>query len=116
MRHGTMYKQGDIVLVPIPFSDLTNTKQRPVLIISSNSYNEIAKDLVVVAITSKLKNLDYSVIIESKDLLEGELKKISEIRADKIYTLSKNIIRNKFGHVNNEVLNNIRAKIYDLIK
>ncbi|CAN7287279.1 type II toxin-antitoxin system PemK/MazF family toxin [Rossellomorea sp. LjRoot5] len=63
-----MYKQGDIVLLPIPFSDLTNRKQRPVLVISSDRYNKITDDIVVMAVTSQLRNFDYSVIIESKDL------------------------------------------------
>lgn len=71
MRFGMMYKQGDIVLLPVPFSDLTNRKQRPVLIISSDSYNDGTDDIVVVAITSQLRNLDYSVVIESKDLYRG---------------------------------------------
>nr|WP_157404570.1 type II toxin-antitoxin system PemK/MazF family toxin [Shouchella shacheensis] len=31
-----MYKQGDIVLIPVPSSDLKHQKQRPVLIISSD--------------------------------------------------------------------------------
>lgn len=58
-----MYKQGDIVLIPVPFSDLTNKKQRPVLVISSDSYNKMTDDIVVVAVTSQLRSLDYSVII-----------------------------------------------------
>lgn len=111
-----MFKQGDIVLIPVPYSDLTNKKQRPVLVISNDNYNKMTEDLVVVAITSQLKDLDYSVIIESKDLNEGELKVTSAIRADKVYTLSKDIVRKKFGEVNSEVLEGVRTKINELLK
>ena len=34
----------------------------------------MTEDIIVVAITSQLKDLDYSVVIESKDLTEGILK------------------------------------------
>jgi len=97
-----MFKQGDIVLIPVPFSDLTNRKQRPVMIISNNKYNEVTEDIVVVAITSQLKDLDYSIVIEEKDLSEGNLNVTSAIRADKVYTLSKKIILKKFGQVNGD--------------
>ena len=110
-----MYEQGDIVLIPVPFSDLTNRKQRPVLIISNDSYNKATEDIVVVAITSQLKDLDYSVVIESKDLVEGELKTKSAVRTDKVYTPSKVIVRKKFGQVNSHVLKSVRVKINELI-
>lgn len=111
-----MYKQGDIVLIPVPFSNLKQQKQRPVLIISNDSYNEVMEDIVVLAITSKIRDLLYSIVIDPKDLTEGELKKTSEIRADKVYTLSKNIVRKKFGHVNTEILEAVRVKINEVIQ
>ncbi|MBA2875997.1 type II toxin-antitoxin system PemK/MazF family toxin [Thermaerobacillus caldiproteolyticus] len=49
-----MYKQGDILLIPIPFSNLSITKQRPVLVLSNDNYNQFTKDLLVAAITSQL--------------------------------------------------------------
>lgn len=61
-----MYKQGDIVLVPVPFSDLTNQKQRPLLVISNDDYNKVTEDVVVLAITSNLKELDYAVKLNQK--------------------------------------------------
>ena len=30
-----MFKQGDILLIPIPYTDLTTNKQRPVLVLSN---------------------------------------------------------------------------------
>lgn len=111
-----MYNQGDIVLIPVPFSDLSSRKQRPVLIVSNDDYNKITEDIVVVAITSQLKDLDYSVVIEQEDLKEGTLKVTSAIRADKVYTLSKNIVNKKFGKVNSEVLKYVQVKFNELLK
>lgn len=34
-----MYKQGDILLISIPFSDLSSNKKRPVLVLSNDDYN-----------------------------------------------------------------------------
>lgn len=49
---GITYKQREIVLVPFPYSDLTNTKRRPVLIISNDDYNRKFHDVVICVITS----------------------------------------------------------------
>jgi len=47
----TPYKCGDVVLLPFPFTDLSTSKQRPALIISSDWYNDNRNDVIVVAIT-----------------------------------------------------------------
>ena len=111
-----MYRQGDILLIPIPFSDLATNKQRPVLVLSNSKYNQKTEDLVVVAITSNLSEKEYAVIITQADLDEGNLKVDSCVRADKIYTLAQKIVIKRFGRVKQEVLNNVKSKLDDLLQ
>ena len=42
-----MHKQGDILLIPIPFTDLSSSKRRPVLVISNNDYNSKTEILLL---------------------------------------------------------------------
>src|SRR5260370_145955 len=72
MRIGTMPNQGDIVLIPIPFTDLSSSKRRPVIVVSNNAYHTTNTDIVVVAMTSNPGLVSYSLIITSTDLLRGD--------------------------------------------
>ena len=64
MRPGTMYKQGDIVLIPFPYSDLSENKQRPALIISNELINE-TEDRICCLITKNARRDD--MIIKKED-------------------------------------------------
>lgn len=110
-----MYKQGDILIIPIPFSDLTSNKKRPVLVVSNSEYNNKTEDLIVMAITSNLESKDYTILFTNEDLTEGSLKLTSCIRVDKIYTLSKNIVVKKFGLVNANILEKVRFELNRLV-
>lgn len=114
MRYGIMYNQGDILLIPIPFSDLKTNKKRPVLVISNSFYNEKTEDIIVAAITSNLSEKEFSLLIYNEDMKEGTLKTASLIRIDKIYTLSKSIVIKKFGMLKPEVVEKAKEKLYDL--
>lgn len=87
-----MHKQGDIVLIPVPYSDLTSQKRRPVLILSNDIYNKLTEDLIVAAITSNIRGTQNEVVFDNDNMVNGKLQKESCIRPDKIYTLSKSII------------------------
>jgi mRNA interferase MazF len=109
-----MPEQGDIVLIPIPFTDLTSNKRRPVIVVSNNAYNRKTGDIVVVAMTSNPHFADYSFVITSSDLERGTLNRPGHVRADKIYTLSQTIVVKTFGRVNKNVLARIRKLLKEL--
>jgi mRNA interferase MazF len=110
-----MYEKGDIVLTPVPFTDLKESKQRPVLIISNTHYNDSSQDIVTCAITSNLKKTNYSIIIDDKDLVQGNLPLKSKIRVDKIFSLNKNIIKRRLGTVSKEIFDKVQKELYNLV-
>ena len=46
---------GDVVLVPFPFTDQSGAKKRPAVIVSSSSYNANRRDLIIMAISSQVR-------------------------------------------------------------
>ena len=46
---------GEVVLVPFPFTDQSGVKKRPAVIVSSASYNANRRDLIIMAITSQVR-------------------------------------------------------------
>jgi len=108
-----MYRRGEIVLIPVPFSDLSSVKRRPVLVISNMSYNNKNNDMIVVAITSNLQQ--NGIAIDTKDLLTGELPRKSLIRYDKIYNLEQRIVIKQLGIVSENVLKKVISDINMLI-
>ena len=110
-----MPSQGDIVLVPIPFTDLSSQKRRPVIVVSNNQYHRSTGDMLVVAMTSNPAPQLYSFAINSSDLDRGQLNRPGTVRVDKIFTLSQGLVAKVFGRVSVPILDRIRAVIDDLL-
>ena len=61
-----MYNQGDIVVVKFPFTDGSEFKKRPALIISNSTVNK-TEDYLLVQITSKPNNDGLSIAINDSE-------------------------------------------------
>ena len=46
---------GDVLLVPFPFTDQSGAKKRPAVVLSSARYNAARRDIVIMAITSQVR-------------------------------------------------------------
>lgn len=102
------YNQGEILIVPFPFSDLSSVKQRPVLVLSKDIDNKSADDIVTCGITSNLKDSKYSVLIEDANLEQGQIPGKSRIKVDKLFTLDKNIVKKRLARINKETFNQVK--------
>ena len=48
------FQRGDVLLVPFPFSDLSTTKTRPAVVVSTAAYHNTEPDLLLAAVTSQV--------------------------------------------------------------
>ena len=49
------FEFGDVVLVPFPFTSQTASKKRPAVVVSNRAYGATRPDVIVMAITSQLR-------------------------------------------------------------
>ena len=104
--------KGDVVVIPFPFSDLSQSKRRPALIITPLE----GDDAILCQITSKtIKDL-YAISIDDSDFDAGSLKQSGNIRPNRLFTADSHIILYRAGHIKNDKLNQVIEKLVEIIK
>ena len=107
-------KKGRIVLTPFPFTDLHGKKVRPAVIVSSNKRK--GNDIIVSFISSIVNENELSttdLLIRNTDAAfkQSGLKVTSIIKADKLATLSRDILLGELGSLSKEIMHNLDEKI-----
>ena len=69
------FVKGDVVVVPFPFSDLTQAKRRPALVVDELE----GDDLILCQITSQYVKDRYAVSIDESDFETGSLRQNLEV-------------------------------------
>lgn len=94
----TPFEFGDILLVPFPFTDQSQAKKRPAVIISSNAYNTERPDLIIMAVTSQLKPTSIIGEVILQDWQAAGLLKPSAIKPV-ITTIEKPMVIRTMGRL-----------------
>ena len=107
------FVKGDVVVIPFPFSDLSDTKRRPALVLADFP----GDDILLCQITSKQSaQAAYAVELNADKFTSGLLPCSSFIRTNRIFTGDKNIIIRKAGHVSPETMNIVVDRIISYLK
>jgi len=90
--------KGDIVLVPFPFTDLSQTKLRPAVVLWVDSQGQ---DITLCFISSQnLKDATLDEVIltpDESEFAQTGLKVASKIRVTRIITLERRLVQRRLG-------------------
>lgn len=104
--------KGDVFVIEFPYSNLRVMKRRPVLILKVPK----GEDIIVAQITSSSYEKSCEIPLKIEDFKQGNLKRESCIRMDKIASIEKSLIKYKIGSLKPEKFNTIIDKICFFIK
>ncbi len=92
------FERASVVLVSFPFSDLSDSKFRPALVLAEANRS----DLILCQITSNAGIDSKTIEIVSSDFELGSLRKTSFARPDKIFTGHESLIAKRVGKLSNQ--------------
>jgi mRNA interferase MazF len=106
------FVKGDVVVVPFPFTNLTDAKRRPALVIASLS----GDDVILCQITSQIRRDSDAIALENNDFRIGSLRKSSNIRPNRIFTADRQIIQSKVGELHAEKLEAVLDRLITILR
>ena len=106
--------QRDLLLMPFPYSDLSASKVRPVLVISNDRFNGSSQNLIVCCVTSNISKNFYTILVEKSCLEEGELVDECCVKVENVAKIDKSKAIRKLGKINQKTFSEVREKFYSL--
>jgi mRNA interferase MazF len=106
------FVRGDVVVVPFPFSDLSQAKRRPALVLA-----ELAgDDRILCQITSRSLQDPYAIHFDDEDFEEGGLRRKSNVRPNRIFTADMRIILYRAGHLKEDKTGEVIKQIIGILE
>ncbi len=103
---------GSVVLVPFPFSDLSEAKLRPALLLADSGRD----DWILCQITSNPYADPRAVELTDADFDTGSLRVTSYARPGKLFTASSSLMVSEAGNLSQTTLQSIVQAVIDLLR
>ncbi|MEC7727037.1 MAG: type II toxin-antitoxin system PemK/MazF family toxin [Pseudomonadota bacterium] len=108
-----MKRAGDIALMPFPFTNLENSKKRPVLLLRKLDYSR--DDWLVCMISSQLRHfnsgLDWILTPSDSGFTKSGLKTSSVFRLSRIAVLDGSLLIGKIGEIPDSRLQELKHRL-----
>jgi mRNA interferase MazF len=102
---------GDVVIIPFPYSDLSQSKRRPALVLAGVGRG----DFLLCQITSKQYDDSHALSLTESDFLSGSLRRDSFIRIGKLFTANETLLAGIAGHLKSTKLAKAIAHLIEML-
>jgi len=104
--------KGSVVVVPFPFSDLSQAKLRPAIVIAEAGRG----DWILCQVTSKPYGDDRSIAITEQDFEIGGLRVASVARPGKLFTAHTTLLISEVGRLRAVAFERIRRGVISILE
>ena len=113
----TTYSRGRVIVVEVPFSDLSGTKRRPALIVSSEAFHRRLPDVIVCPISSRPRYFERPGPgdLPLQHWKSAGLRYPSTARVSKLVSVSKEMIARSVGRVASRDLQRVNATLREAL-
>ncbi|MEG4319048.1 MULTISPECIES: type II toxin-antitoxin system PemK/MazF family toxin [unclassified Microcoleus] len=102
------YQSGEVLLLALPFADVTTSKLRPVLVLLDTG----DEDIVVARVTSQITRTVFDV--EIVEYQQAGLLRLSVVRLHKVNTIEKRLVNRRLGILTASDWMQVREKIQQI--
>jgi mRNA interferase MazF len=103
---------GSVVLVPFPFSDLSQSKLRPAVVLADAGRG----DWILCQLTSSPYSDARAVKLTSSDFQKGSLRVVSYARPGKLFTANQELLVSEVGVLNDKALERVLGAVVGVIR
>jgi mRNA interferase MazF len=102
---------GDVVIIPFPYSDLSQSKRRPALVIAEAGRG----DLLLCQITSNQIDVFNALCLKGFDFISGAIKPDIFIRGTKLFTANESLILGVAGHLTHSKVSEVICQLIEML-
>lgn len=103
--------ESSVVLVKFPFSDLSSSKLRPAIVLTSAGRD----DWILCQVTSNPYADPKAIRISNDDFDTGSLQRLSYARPTKLFTANNILMSTKVGELKTTSFNNILNTVIEIL-
>ena len=103
---------GSVILIPFPFSDLSQSKLRPAVVLAPVDRD----DWILCQVTSKHYTDPRAIEISDKDFAKGSLQIVSYVRPGKLFTAHLSLFKSEIANLHPQAFQRIITAVISILQ